>query len=72
MTRTEANRNLLLGVLALQMDFIDREQLIVAVNRWVTDKSRDLDQIDRKIVVAGVPVSLCGIAVSQGLRATGR
>ncbi len=45
MSRTDANRNLLLGVLALQMDFIDREQLIVAVNRWVTDKSRDLDQI---------------------------
>jgi serine/threonine protein kinase len=39
-----ADRNLLLGILALQMDFIDRDQLIGAMNGWVLAKSRPLAQ----------------------------
>src|SRR3954449_10372383 len=45
MARDDADRNLLFGVLALQMDFISRERLIAAVSAWVLDKSRPLDQI---------------------------
>src|SRR5262245_44278061 len=41
----DADRNLLFGVLALQMDFISREQLIAAVSAWVLDKARPLAEI---------------------------
>jgi serine/threonine protein kinase len=41
----DGDRNLLVGILALQMDFIDREQLIAAMNSWVLEKSKRLDQI---------------------------
>jgi len=37
--------NLLFGILALQMDFINREQLIAATSAWVQDKSRALAAI---------------------------
>jgi tetratricopeptide (TPR) repeat protein/tRNA A-37 threonylcarbamoyl transferase component Bud32 len=40
-----ADRNLLFGVLALQMDFIGRDALIAAMNTWVLDKARPLGQI---------------------------
>ncbi len=40
-----ADRNLLFGVLAMQMDFVTREALIAAVSAWVLDKSRPLDRI---------------------------
>ncbi len=40
-----ANLNLLFGVLALQMDFIDRDQLVQAMNSWVLEKSRSLSEI---------------------------
>lgn len=40
-----ADRNLLFGVLALQMDFIDREQLIAAMNAWVLEKSHPLGKV---------------------------
>jgi serine/threonine-protein kinase len=42
-SRADADRNLLFGVLALQMDFISREALIAAVSAWVRDKSKPLD-----------------------------
>ena len=44
MTRS-SDRNLLLGILALQMDFITRDALIQAMNAWVFDKTRPLGQI---------------------------
>lgn len=39
------DRNLLFGFLALQNDFISREDLIAAVSVWLTDKSRALGEI---------------------------
>ena len=45
MTESIANRNLLFGILAMQMDFISRESLIAATSVWVQDKSKPLDQI---------------------------
>ena len=44
-SRSGADRNLLFGVLAMQMDFVTREALIAAVSAWVLDKSRPLDRI---------------------------
>src|SRR5881227_3215473 len=40
-----ADRNLLFGILALQMDFIGRDALIRAMNGWVLEKSKSLGQI---------------------------
>jgi serine/threonine protein kinase/WD40 repeat protein len=43
--RANADRNLLFGILAVQMDFISRDALIVAMNTWVLDKAKPLGQI---------------------------
>jgi WD40 repeat protein/serine/threonine protein kinase len=40
-----ASRNLLFGIIALQNNFITREQLIAAFDLWVHDKSRSLPDI---------------------------
>jgi hypothetical protein len=40
-----ADRNLLFGILALQLDFIGREALIAAMNAWVLDRRKPLGQI---------------------------
>jgi serine/threonine-protein kinase len=40
-----ADRNLLSGIIALQMDFITRDQLIAAMAAWVVEKHKPLGQI---------------------------
>jgi eukaryotic-like serine/threonine-protein kinase len=45
MSAAHSDRNLLFGVLALQMDFISRDALVAALNSWVMEKSRPLGQI---------------------------
>jgi tetratricopeptide (TPR) repeat protein len=45
MASGNADRNLLFGILALQMDFIGRDALIQAMHAWVLDKARPLGQI---------------------------
>jgi serine/threonine-protein kinase len=45
LTPASADRNLLFGILALQMDFISRNALIRAMNAWVLDKVKPLGQI---------------------------
>jgi hypothetical protein len=40
-----ADRNLLFGIIALQMDFISRDQLIVAMGAWILDKVKPLGQV---------------------------
>lgn len=39
------DQNLLFGILALQMDFVRREELVAATSTWLTDKSRDIAEI---------------------------
>jgi len=43
--RPEVDRNLLFGILALQMDFISRDALIGAMHAWVLEKTKPLGQI---------------------------
>src|SRR5215469_12782489 len=43
--RPAADRNLLFGILALQMDFISRDALIAAMHAWVLDKLKPLGQV---------------------------
>jgi serine/threonine-protein kinase len=45
MSSAPSDRNLLFGVLALQMDFIDRDALIAALHAWVLEKKRTLGEI---------------------------
>ncbi len=45
MKQPVADRNLLFGILAMQMDFITREQLIAAMQAWVFDKTKPLGEI---------------------------
>ena len=45
MPDAHTDRNMLLGILALQMDFITRDQLIAGMNAWVLDKTKKLDEI---------------------------
>src|SRR5262249_45871594 len=45
MTPLHADRNLIFGILALQMDFISRDQLVAALHSWLLDKSRPLGQV---------------------------
>lgn len=45
MSTASTDRNLLFGVLALQMDFVSRDALVAAMHAWVADKDKPLGQI---------------------------
>jgi WD40 repeat protein/serine/threonine protein kinase len=45
MSASNSDRNLLFGILALQMDFISRDALIAAMHAWVLEKAKPLGQI---------------------------
>src|ERR1700680_3860316 len=45
MSSSHVDRNLLFGILALQMDFVSRDALIAAMNTWVLEKSKPLGQV---------------------------
>jgi serine/threonine-protein kinase len=44
-SQAHADRNLLFGILAVQMDFVSQAQLIAAMHAWVLDKGKPLGQI---------------------------
>src|SRR5262249_39613740 len=48
-----ADRNLLFGILAVQMDFISRDALIQSMNAWVLEKHRPLGDILSDLGVLG-------------------
>jgi WD40 repeat protein/serine/threonine protein kinase len=43
--KAQGDRNLLFGILALQMDFISRDALIAAMHAWVLNKSKPLSAV---------------------------
>jgi hypothetical protein len=45
MAHVDADRNLLLGLLALQNNFVDRDALLDAFSRWVHDRAIPPGQI---------------------------
>src|SRR3974390_2663851 len=45
MSAQGADRNLLFGVLAWQMDFVTRDALTAAMHAWVVEKNRSLGEI---------------------------
>jgi serine/threonine-protein kinase len=53
-SQATSDRNLLFGILAVQMDFITRDQLIAGMNAWLLSKAKPLGEI------------LCGQGVISG------
>ncbi|MCG8448791.1 MAG: protein kinase [Pirellulales bacterium] len=45
MSAASADRNLLYGVLAVQLDFVSRDDLVAVTSRWVLDKEQPLSEI---------------------------
>jgi tRNA A-37 threonylcarbamoyl transferase component Bud32 len=45
MSQLAADRNLLFGILAVQLDFVPRDGLVAAMNAWVLDKQKTLGHI---------------------------
>jgi len=45
MNHGSSERNLLVGILAIQMDFISRDQLVAAMHGWVADKAQLLEDV---------------------------
>src|SRR5271154_5746241 len=54
MAATSHDRNLLFGILAVQMDFISRDALVTAMNAWVLTKDKPLGEIlvSQKVLAA--------------------
>jgi eukaryotic-like serine/threonine-protein kinase len=52
MAKNHEDSNLLLGVLAIQMGFLSRDDLIIAMSEWAIDRSRTLGKIlvERKVL----------------------
>src|SRR5437763_1273820 len=63
------DRNLLFGVLALQLNFIDRNALIAGMNAWALDKGKPLGQVlcDQGALSAG-PHDLLNVVVDELVR----
>ena len=45
MPASDADRNLLLGMLALQLDFVTRDELVESMQAWMLNKEQSLEQI---------------------------
>ena len=55
MSQRATDRNLLFGILAMQMDFISRDDLTAAMNSWLLEKDRSLGEVlvDRGALAPG-------------------
>ncbi len=72
MANANGDRNLLFGILALQMDFIRRDALIRAMHAWVLDKDKPLGQIlVEQQALGSEPRALLDAVVEQHLRQHG-
>jgi len=69
---SSADRNLLFGILALQLNFISRDALVAAMHAWVLDKQKPLGQIllEQQSLTAQQREALDGLIV-QHLKAHG-
>ena len=66
MATTSADRNLLFGVLAVQMGLVSRDAMIAATSRWALDKTQPLAEVFVRLGSLTVEqVSLVEAAVSQ-------
>ncbi|MBC8117723.1 MAG: serine/threonine protein kinase, partial [Candidatus Saccharimonas sp.] len=69
---TPADCNLLLGVLALQLDFVTREQLVAVVTGWLREKETPLGQLfERQKILTAARRQLLEALVDEHLRQHG-
>ena len=69
---TPTDRNLLFGILALQMDFISRDQLVSAMNAWVLDKAQPLAALlEKQQALSAERRALLDALVAEHLRQHG-
>jgi len=63
MAGDSAERNLLFGVLAVQLDFITRDQLVAATSQWVLNKQRTLREVfvEQKALTSDEALILDGV-----------
>jgi serine/threonine-protein kinase len=67
-----ADRNLIFGLLALQMDFVSREQLLDAMNAWMLDKHTPLgDVLCRRGVLAEDERQVLNLALEKHIKRHG-
>jgi serine/threonine protein kinase/tetratricopeptide (TPR) repeat protein len=67
-----ADRNLLFGILAVQMDFITRDQLVTGMNAWLLAKGKSLGQIlDEQGALGGERRTLLDALVEEHLKRHG-
>src|ERR1700691_2044334 len=64
MSDSRVDRNLLFGVLALQMDFITRDAFLAAIAAWVLQKAKPLGEflVERESLAEGDRALLSAIA----------
>lgn len=69
---SSADRNLLFGILALQMDFIGKDALIAALHAWVLDKAKPLGQsLTEQGALSGERQALLDALVQEPLKQHG-
>src|SRR5262245_10530328 len=69
MPTPSADHNLIFGLLALQMDFVTREQLLDAMNAWMLDKGTVLgDILLRRGVLSEDERQVLDLALQKHLR----
>src|SRR5215467_2941688 len=67
-----ADRNLIFGLLALQMDFVSREQLLDAMHAWMLDKHAPLgDVLCRRGVLAEDEREVLDLALDKHIKRHG-
>src|SRR5262245_47622805 len=63
------DRNLLFGIIALQLDFVSRDALIAGMNAWMLDKAKPIGAILRdQGALTGETLALLDALVQQHLR----
>ncbi|HEV3340773.1 MAG TPA: protein kinase [Pirellulales bacterium] len=64
-----ADRNLLFGLLALQLNFVDRHQLVAAFDRWTSDKVQSLaENLQSQGAITGDQLLLLEALVAEHLK----
>ena len=61
------DRNLLFGILALQMDFISRDALISAINAWALEKYKPLGRSSKSRAHSRRRIALCSSRWCNGI-----
>lgn len=69
MLHLTADRNLLFGILAVQMDFVPRDGLVAAMNAWVLDKEKTLGAImEEQQLLSAERHALLGALVNEHIK----